>query len=126
MSSDILRRAAAKLRETAAPTTPAPWADYSTADDGAWPRLLVGAVRDGDDPQSAPDVIKVHESVPEDVVSREDLAWIALTSPAIAEPLAAWLEMEAWRWDAVRIAGATRPGPDALAVARALLGETPA
>jgi hypothetical protein len=54
-----------------------------------------------------------------------DAVWIALMRPDLAEPFAALLEAEAGRWDAVRIAGATRPGNDALVVARALLGGEP-
>ena len=40
----------------------------------------------------------------------------------LAEPLAAWLEEEARHWDAVRIAGATRPDGTGLAIARVING----
>jgi len=141
-----LLAAARRLRETAAAATPGPWEDCSDPDGGAWPRYVVGSVRD-EDPQST-EVLRVHESVDEHVVTREDTAWIALASPALAGPLADWLEHEAGRDHTVRIkaarspysccvlrcsCGATQPDPDApmecprlgnaLAVARAINGE---
>lgn len=91
--AETLRAAAAKLRTTGAAATPGPWEEFSTDDDGAWPRLVTGQ---GD----GADVIKVHEEIADyDVVTREDTAWIALANPALAEPLAAWLEDEAETYD---------------------------
>lgn len=42
----------------------------------------------------------------------------------IAAPLTTWLEAEARHWDAVRIAGATRPDDHGLTVARVINGGT--
>ena len=50
-------------------------------------------------------------------------AWIALASPALAEPLAEWLEMTADWWDAFGIDPET--DHPALAVARAINGRQP-
>lgn len=89
--AEELRTAAAKLRQTAANATPGPWEDVSTDDTGAWPRWILGAPNaDG----YGQDVLVVHEEVAEaySVVAREDLAWIALVNPGLAEPLAAWLD----------------------------------
>jgi len=89
--AEELRKAAARLREVASTATPGPWQDCSDPDGGAWPRYVVGTPRPGEDAQ-ATDVLTVHESVGDHVISREDTAWIALANPALAEPLLKLLE----------------------------------
>ena len=80
--ADVLRTAAARVRETARSATRGPWAAEESREHGfrvgtsdgqewvAW----TGAYDDEPDP------------------SRADAAWIALMHPGLAEPLAAWLE----------------------------------
>jgi hypothetical protein len=127
--AEELRAAATKLRETASKATPGPW-----------------EIRDGN-------------KVSSNVVSREDMVidgggwtdgtkavvygaaltadavWIALASPALAEPLAAWLEGITARHnlspdfdDRDECIWCAEPWPcpdlrDALAVARAINGD---
>ena len=120
--AEELVAAAAKLRETATAATPGPWEDVSTDDTGAWPRWILGAPNaDG----YGQDVLVVHEEVAEDysVIAREDLAWIALASPALAEPLAAWLES----WDGLEFTEQGALLDDlkyALKIARVITGGT--
>lgn len=100
MSADLLRRAAAKLRETAELALPAPWTVIPVPGDRgydvtAFPSLSVYVAQD---------------------LSEYDAEWIALMGPALAEPLAEWLESVAAEGRASR-----RTGP--MAVARAILGE---
>lgn len=106
-SSDQLRRAAAKLRETRAEVeTGPPWAVGDDAPD----LVCSGELRVWGAPIVASNL------------NFGDAAWIALMSPALAEPLAAWLES----WDGVAF---NERGPmaddlkHALNVARAILGE---
>lgn len=56
----------------------------------------------------------------------EDAAWIALLSPAVAEPLAAWLEAQARSFDLpiVPADSTLRERSPQYRLARALLGET--
>lgn len=122
--ADELKQAAARLRETAARATRGPWEDVSDGDEGAWPRMIVGAPNaDG----YVEEVLKVHEEIGDwGVVAREDVAWMALASPVLAEPLAAWLEDTIGAY----VDFAQSHGPEvaervvwrALAVARALNG----
>jgi len=102
----LLRRAAARLRETAAEVTPGTWVVERT-NRSVWvmaDRGLYVANTGTSDIDESPRV-------------QADAEWIALASPAIAEPLAAWLESEqaVWGEDAT---------PPSLAIARAVLGET--
>ncbi len=107
MSADQPKRAAAKLRDTRAEVeTGPPWAVGEDAP---------GVVCSGDlRPWGAPTV--AHN------LDEGDAAWIALMSPALAEPLAVWLES----WDGIAF---NEHGPmaddlqHALNVARAILGE---
>lgn len=118
-SSDQLKRAAAKLRETAAKATPGPWqfvpdlygdrgaiTSASPAAEG-WDTLIIDVPNDSEQPAAE---------------------WIALVSPALAEPLAVVLEEAARRYEWFVESGA-KPEHAAptmeyeLAVARALLGE---
>lgn len=110
MSASLLRRAAAKLRETASEAAPGPWA--VGGETGNFPDL-VGPVGG-------------HARIEACV---EDAPWIALASPALAEPLAAWLEHDADMLDAfvnrdkVPLSNALPVVEHALTVARAVLGE---
>lgn len=142
--AEQLRAAAAKIRETAAKATPGPWVDMSTEEDSIYPRWIMGPPTVPDDPWSFTEPIKVTgDLVDHEIVSREDTAWIALMSPALAEPLAAWLEKTAetvrhhepdtqydglpnWQWctgcDTEECEGLQNITA-ALTVARAVLGE---
>lgn len=101
MSADLLRAAAARLRDTAAKATPGPWAAsehvehgfrVATADEAGWV-AWTGAYDDEPDE------------------SRGDAAWIALASPLLAEPLAAWLDQAVKGCDA-SILAAQQVWPD--------------
>lgn len=106
-----LLAAARRLRETASAATPGPWEDCSDPDGGAWPRYVIGSPAPGSD--RGEEVLRVHESIADQVVTRDDTAWIALAHPGLAEPLAAWLEGVATSGTATSAA---------LAVARAING----
>lgn len=110
MSAELLRRAAAKLRETAAKATPGPWMTSRIAGIGS-------ALHDSE--------LHIHIPVGTTDVSAADGAWIALASPIIAEPLATYLENEATTADELTAIG-LGPGEPyrlALTLARAVLGE---
>lgn len=103
--ADLLRRAAAKVRESATSATPGPW-QWKTwrcpAEEGGPHHVNCPGIDElthefEPGPQGWPvhpaNVVKVsHSDWP---ASSADRAWIALMSPALAEPLAAWLEAEA-------------------------------
>ena len=116
---DELHTAATKLRETASKATPGPWTDRSTDDTGAWPIMIVGGDDSPGDGRGEP-VLIVHESVTEEIVGREDAAWIALAGPQIAEPLAEQLEETASWWDQFSLT--PEPTNPALVLARAING----
>lgn len=123
--AEELRAAATKLRETAIGTTPAPWEDHS-AEGTAWPILIAGGSIPGDPTGYRDLVIKVHESITDEVMTYADAAWIALASPALAEPLAVWLEKVATDHEISTKAGVgvvISPNNPALAVARAINGD---
>ena len=138
--AETLRAAAKLLRKRGKEATPGPWDDHS-ADGSAWPILIHGGPIKDDPTDRRDTVIKVHESIAdEEIVAPDDAAWIALMSPAVAEPLAAWLEHAATDLETAEIAATKwgdaeqlKPGdyidePDsaerALAFARAILGRT--
>ena len=140
MNAELLRRAGTKLRETAAKATPGPWEHTSTDDNGIRPLWIIGAPEVPGDGMSSRDVLFFTEEMamaisditePEGVVTHADLEWIALANPALAEPLAAWLESDAGLIDDMTAAGfgddilAARFAP-ALMVARVILGEVAA
>lgn len=97
MTADQLRRAAAKLRETAAPLLPVSgdlWVSFYLEADHA--------------------------------LTRADSAWIALMDPALADPLAAWFEDTAADMTTERRSEPTTSSEQyAVTVARAILGEVP-
>ncbi|GGK62000.1 hypothetical protein Sme01_03900 [Sphaerisporangium melleum] len=118
-SADLLRRAAAKLRETAAGTTSGDWDVRDSGELVAW--------QDTEDQRFEYLVECVEWENP------ADPKWIAVASPALAEPLAAWLEEVARQYEM-----APCNSPDGLCngcerrddfvyafnVAQAILGET--
>lgn len=115
--TETLRAAAAKLREIADKATPGPWSRYAN--------LGYAVFSEAFDPDVPDGVGDVTNGSP----GEADADWIALMSPAVAEPLAAWLD-----GCAGEAAAMSHPGhwgicdePDsvqhAIAVARAVLGE---
>ena len=74
--ADELRQAATRLRELAADATPGPWS--VTVDDD----VVADTVDSGYGPQS----------VAPNVITPEDMKWIAAMSPVIAEPMADLLD----------------------------------
>jgi hypothetical protein len=131
MSADQLKRAATKLRESARFAAKGPWtcspvwspdshatsAVYSNAyPTGTVESEVVGSARKG---RRNGGIRNPHNAV-----------WIALMQPALAEPLAAWLDQAATAYDNLV---ATNCGPaaeliysEAMGVARTILGEIPA
>lgn len=107
MSADLILRAATKLRETATKATREPWAVNTHPELG----LCVS------DP-----TLSLCIQVEDGWVGEADLNWIALMSPALAEPLAVWLEFVANTWPFQKQGARDM----ASAVARAILGEVSA
>lgn len=103
-----LRAAAKVLRETASNATPGPWSLLSYQ--------IVGLYDEAAD--SVTDVAFTYWS-------EQNARWVRLASPALAEPLAAWLEREA-RNEEYSLAefGHRTIQRDTLAVARAINGGT--
>lgn len=134
-AAEELRKAAARLRETAAKATPGPWAHVSTSADGIRPRWIIGPPTEPDDPWSAADVVAVTGDMaqaladitePGQLISDGDMDWMALASPALAGPLAAWLEAAALDLgESENLAYCDEPDSvrHALAVARAITRE---
>jgi hypothetical protein len=114
VSADVLRRAAERLREVAGNATPGPWWDD------------FGGVRVGILPRSRhlvtngfPNVVAITDR--RGVGGEADAAYVATMHPGVAIALADWLDMYAVYVGNGGIYGLA----PALAVARAILGETP-
>lgn len=131
--AEELRAAATKLREAAAKATRGPWVYYQTTtrsdhdEDVAWtvcrPLCLKDNNGDECEPDCGADVLRTGaENCEHDYISQGDVEWMTLVDPGVAEPLAKWLEAAADHWDAVRVAGATPPGPEALTFAHMITG----
>ena len=115
--SETLRAAATKLRETASKATPGPWqigpefGDMVTSPEPNWngnPTVIASDLADG------------HPGF-----DWNNVAWVALMSPAVAEPLAAWLETCANDLaDARHYIDEPNSCEHALAIARSILGRT--
>lgn len=106
MSADLLRRAAAKLRDAANAAQPAPW--RATAPDP----FGQSTVQAG----SGYDIARNYE---EPACDAADAEYIALIHPPVALALAEWMELYAW----LRDEGANVPMNCASKVARAILRE---
>ncbi len=116
MSSDQLKRAASLLRQIGEQSTPGPWhVEQTNLSNWIVDAVGVSVADCGLDEDVLPEV-------------HADATWIALASPAIAEPLALWLESDAGLIDDMAAAGfgddiiAARFTP-ALDLARIVLGE---
>jgi hypothetical protein len=113
MSADLLRRAAAKLREHTKAALPGPWEAIESS------------------PEEAPGVwLARHADVGVDVDRDGDARYIALMHPPVALALADWLDETANHiTEFAAVAGLVRAGDltevdnAALAVARAILRE---
>jgi hypothetical protein len=105
--AEELREAAQMLRDTASGATRGPWVHHPTVnrdleDDFAWTicRTICEGTGDGCDPDCGQNVLTTGaEGCEEDNVTMFDAAWIALTHPGLAEPLAVWLEDAARQYD---------------------------
>lgn len=106
--ADELRAAAALLRETASRATPGPWGAEEVS------ARVLGVLSYS---ASSP-VASIGD--PAEPYVPGDAAWIALASPALAEPLARWLSFVAETWVHQRATARHQ----ALAVARAITGGT--
>jgi hypothetical protein len=110
--ADELRTVAAGLREAAKEATRGPWVPYPTitADqhDEAWTISRTWCDKQPCEPDCGHTVLTTGaEGCEEDNIRFGDVAWICLTNPLLAEPLAAWLEDTATWWD-----NTTAYGPD--------------
>lgn len=110
--TEELRAAARLLRETASKATPGPWKTKGFGDFG-W--LVVDA-----DPAG-----RFSVETEDNEHGRADAAWIALVSPAVADPLAAWLESVAHELSTAHPDWHPYLTRHALPVARLILGRTP-
>jgi hypothetical protein len=106
--AETLRAAAQRLREVAADTSPGRWQTNGYGDYGWY--VSLGTYGHG---------VETHDSRQ----GKADAEWIALASPALAEPLAEWLvAVAALQFGIVRLPDS--PIVDhALAVAAVILGE---
>lgn len=98
MSADLLRRAAAKIRESARAATPGPWRW-----EGVWdndPDVTLWGPGDPDD-RATPLVIAAHGMHTEGFVevSEPDADHIALWSPDVAELVAGVIDLHADVWE---------------------------
>jgi hypothetical protein len=85
--AEELRAAATKVRETASKATPGRWQSEVLPPNERFTRPAYWVTTEYDDSDGTTDVVVA------DCPWREgDAEWIALASPALAEPLAAWLE----------------------------------
>jgi hypothetical protein len=119
--TEELRAAAAKLCEMAKGTTPGPW---STADCSVYPRwILSGGATEGESGYAA-EVAKSYSDDDGLAISDADWQWMAFASPALAEPLATWLEVMSGvaEYAASRGYSTNAQTDAALAVARAVNG----
>lgn len=108
-SADVLRRAAAKLRETANSATRGPWVAYPTIstrdDDQAWTLTRpYCAIDHGSPDECEPDcgvtvLTTGAEGCENDNVFEDDARWMELANPLLAEPLASWLEEMARQYE---------------------------
>lgn len=122
MSVDILRRAAALMRERADAATPGCWLQAFEQDGEV---LADGSGYAGDYyPSSDVHIYEYDGHVVGEVNTErpDDAAHIASWHPAVALAVADWLELQARRLDGVGLGMIVADHP-ALAVARAYLGE---
>jgi hypothetical protein len=130
--AETLRAAAERLRELAKDATPGPWrfelrplAGVNPSVEEAW---VVGPL--GEDVSGTIEVARGYAHEADDAdgpwLVEPDGRWIAALSPAVAEPLAAWLEQRStWCAQCVHddpVYDAERWMMWELAVARAILG----
>lgn len=131
MSAEILRRAANLMRERAGAATPGPWL-VDQPGDGA--PLFIGNRTDGSVYSTADRMGDLTSAAA--AQRRDDAEHIASWHPAVALAVADWLDSMYRRWEAAENSlsamsvramsgGLNHPDPDALAVARAYLGEQP-
>lgn len=128
MSADLLRRAASLMRERAEAATPGPWrfTDAETVAD-VWDGGLVVVNPNRDPIANVSD--QWYESDPDEPAPVDDARHIASWHPAVALAVADWLEHAAARAES-KIQHGGKESPvwsherDALAVARAYLGES--
>ena len=133
MSADLLRRAAALMRERAEAATPGPWRfTDSEAVNDVWDGGMVVVSTDADPIANVLD--EWYEPDPGEPAPINDAEHIASWHPAVALAVADWLDATAAehesdsgneRADAFFAAFDTAPDVAALAVARAYLGEQP-
>ncbi len=108
--ADELRAAATLLRERAAKATSGPWADLPYLGGDVYIKEADGSYR-----------FIAQTARHDDAFQPDDACWIATMHPGLAEPLAAWLEVEAEIADGN---SDTYPlaCPESLGVARVILG----
>lgn len=104
MSADLLREAAALMRERAEAATPSPWLADVKDDGRAWVFIY-----------DEMDSLSLH-GYP------NDAEHIASWHPAVALAVADWLDRIAWTWEFEPTLQGRVGGDEALAVARAYLG----
>lgn len=123
MSAELLRRAAARIRELAGPATSGPWRAEVLGSEGYAVREVEGKPRPG---SRIPRPVRVARCGYEDWdTDRANAEHIASWHPAVALAVADWLDRDAEGWEQLEALGI--PDMDsftaALAVARTYLGE---
>lgn len=108
MSADLLRRAAASMRERANSATP-----------GVWKLWGMSVYADQDGTSDLDTAVHIADTTHEAGLRTFNAAHIASWHPAVALAVADWLDAEALYAET----GTADPAPGALAVARAYLGE---
>lgn len=120
--ADELRAAATLLRETANKATPGPWSASPVWSPRSQATSAVYSLAHPTGTHASEVVPSMLATPKRPLVRPGDAAWIALMSPAVAEPLAAWLDFLALLIDGDHAA------PDgyahALDFARAITGST--
>ena len=103
MSADLLRRAAAKLREHAEAATPGPWEHVEEGAGGSF-NGCGQVVTWGDGVEGGDIAGPTGDLYPRGGYSpRDDMALVALMHPPVALALADLLDLEVKHWDACRL-----------------------
>lgn len=134
-AAELLRRAAAKLRETATAATPGPWT-VEVHEGGYGDDMLYAVIGPEDDEGVTPIPLQTRtEDAGFHSQAQADVDFAALMHPPVALALAAWLDRDAETIDIARSGYAVlSDDPDAvvaefhrhsIAVARAILREEP-
>jgi hypothetical protein len=123
MHAEEMRAAAFRIREVAAHAAAGPWTASPVWSSRSHATSAVYSLAHDAGTVASEVVASGRADKSGGIANPFNAVWIAAVYPGFAEPLAAWLEREARHWEAVDVAGATRPDGEGLAVARVINGE---